>query len=155
MPILALPSIELVRSSVIVVGIRRTETGRVDFALACSTIFRTRNWSPKSERKFFFVCQKCGKVDIGYRETFLGSRTIDALHQERNRQRQAALGRLHDNEKKRCRCRERDSVSLSPRPVRKTSTSSLAKELLELKNLFDQGILTREQFERAKNKLLE
>ena len=127
----------------------------MDFALACSTIFRTRNWSPKSERKFFFVCQKCGKVDIGYRETFLGSKTIPWTHQEKRRQEQDALGRLHDNEKKRCRCDKLFSVSPSPRPVRKTSTSSLAKELLELKNLFDQGILTREQFERAKNKLLE
>ena len=121
---------------------------------------------------YYSVCDKCGKVKF-HAAVRSGRMSLGSVrYPDGYFEKQRALADLHAIARNRCRCRVLpdprlaaleeddllvlgDSVSPSPRPVRKTSTSSLAKELLELKNLFDQGVLTREQFERAKNKLLE
>jgi hypothetical protein len=112
------------------------------------------------------ICVKCGLVEAyevkSDRPRGLGSRRYserDFLERRRTQQ----LIELYRFPNNRCVCIDMDSsptsslveVPPSPSPRRRSTTSSLAKELLELKNLFDQGVLTREQFERAKNKLLE
>jgi hypothetical protein len=108
----------------------------------------------------FQVCEKCGLVEVlelkpppqDNRPAGLGSRTLPRGHFERMneiRERQEELARLYKIKRNQCRC------NVSSQPTKRTQTSSLTNELVKLKDLFDQGVLTREQFERAKNKLLE
>jgi multidrug resistance efflux pump len=108
----------------------------------------------------FQVCEKCGLVEVlelkppaqDNRPMGLGSRTYSRGHFERLNEmweQQEELARLYKIKRNQCRC------NVSSQSAKRTQTSSLTNELVKLKDLFDQGVLTREQFERAKNKLLE
>ena len=115
---------------------------------------------------WYSVCQKCGLVERKKKgPPRLGSVSIsshpDAIASRlRFSEEQKDLASLFKNKSRQCGCSfsatQLIGSTRGPQmPTKRTQSSSLTNELVKLKDLFDQGVLTREQFERAKNKLLE
>jgi hypothetical protein len=109
---------------------------------------------------WYSVCQKCGLVELKKKgPPRLGSVSISSARRRDVDEEQKILEGLSKNKSNQCRCNVSSQLIGSTRgpqlPAKRTQTSSLTNELVKLKDLFDQGVLTREQFERAKNKLLE